>query len=225
MLAERARAYTASFAQVVRAKIVLMAADGEANTTTAERLDVHVGVVSRWRKRFFEAGLAGLDDLPRTGRPRSFSPQVRAEVKALACEPPPEREVPLSRWSSSELATQAVAEGLVESISASTVRRWLSEDAIKPWRYQSWIFPRYPDFAIKAARVLDLYARTWRGVALGDDEYVISPSADEKSQLHALSRRHPDQPPGPGRTGEWSSSTAATAPWPTWPATTCIEHS
>lgn len=197
VLEERARAYTASFAQVVRAKIVLMAADGEANTVIAARLDVHVGVVSRWRKRFFEAGLAGLEDRPRAGRPRSFPPRVRAEVTAMACEPPPQREVPLSRWSSGELAAQAVAEHVVESISASTVRRWLSEDAIKPWQYRSWIFPRDPDFAAKAARVLDLYARIWQGVPLGADEYVIS--ADEKSQLQALSRRHPELPPAPGR--------------------------
>lgn len=197
VLEERARAYTAPFAQVIRAKIVLMAADGDPNTVIAQRLDVHVGVVSRWRKRFFETGLAGLDDRPRAGRPRSFPPRVRVAVTAMACEPPPEREVPLSRWSSSELASQAVAEQLVESISASTVRRWLSEDAIKPWQHRSWIFPRDPDFAAKAARVLDLYARIWQGVELGADEYVIS--ADEKSQLQALSRRHPDLPPGPGR--------------------------
>jgi hypothetical protein len=86
---------------------------------------------------------------------------------------------------------------VVESISASTVRRWLAEDAIKPWQYRSWIFPRDRRFADKAARVLDLYARHWDGVALGDDEYVIS--ADEKTQLQALSRRHPGLPPGPGR--------------------------
>jgi hypothetical protein len=98
---------------------------------------------------------------------------------------------------SSELAAQAVAEGLVAAISASTVRRWLAADAIKPWQHRSWIFPRDPDFAVKAARVLDLYHRTWQGVALGDDEYVLS--ADEKSQLQALSRRHPERPPGPGR--------------------------
>ena len=71
-------------------------------------------------------------------------------------------------------------------------------DAIKPWQHRSWIFPRDPDFATKAARVLDLYARTWQGERLGEDEYVIS--ADEKSQLQALRRRHPDQPPGAGRT-------------------------
>jgi transposase len=197
ILERRVHAYTASFATVIRAKIVLMAADGETNTRIAQRLDVHVSTVGFWRKRFFHDGLAGLEDRQRSGRPRAFAATVVAEVKAMACESPARREVPLSRWSSAELAAQAVAEGLAVSVSASTVRRWLSEDAIKPWRYRSWIFPRDPDFAVKAARVLDLYARLWDGLELGDDEYVIS--ADEKSQLQALSRRHPEQPPGPGR--------------------------
>jgi transposase len=198
VLEDRARAYTAPYAEVVRAKIVLLAASGEPNTAIAERLDVHVGVVGRWRKRFAESGLDGLADRPRSGRPRSFSAPVVAEVKAMACEPPQQRNVPLSRWSSAELAAQAVAEGLTVSLSASTVRRWLHDDAIRPWQHQSWIFPRDPDFAVKAARVLDLYARIWEGAELGDDEYVIS--ADEKSQLQALRRRHPELPPGPGRT-------------------------
>jgi DDE superfamily endonuclease len=78
------------------------------------------------------------------------------------------------------------------------VRRWLARAAIKPWQHRSWIFPRDPDFETKAARVLDLYARTWEGVELGPDDYVIS--ADEKSQLQALQRRHPGRPPGPGHT-------------------------
>src|SRR6266581_2650453 len=144
VLVERSRAYTAPFAEVVRAKIVLLAAGGEQNTAIAERLDLDVDVVSRWRKRFFEEGLDGLEDRKRSGRPRSFPAQVVAEVKAMACEPPSAREVPLSRWSSAELAAQAVAEGLVASVAASTVRRWLAEDAIRPWRYRSWIFPRDP---------------------------------------------------------------------------------
>jgi transposase len=180
VLEERARAYTVSHATVIRAKIVLLAADGEPNVRIAERLDVHVATVSFWRRRFFEYGLAGLEDHKRSGRPRSFAPEVVAEVKAMACEPPTQREVPLSRWSSAELAAQAVTEGLVGSVSTSTVRRWLHEDAIKPWQHRSWIFPRDPDFAGKAARVLDLYQRLWCGVELGEDEYVLS--ADEKSR-------------------------------------------
>ena len=198
VLEARSRAYTGRYADVVRARIVLLAADGECNTGIAERLDVHVSVVSRWRKRFCESGLDGLVDRARSGRERSFPAAVVAEVKAIACEPPEKRDVPLSRWSSAELAAQAVAEGLAVSVSASTIRRWLHEDAIKPWQHRSWIFPRDPDFAVKAARVLDLYARTWCGMQLGPDEYVIS--ADEKSQLQALHRRHPELPPGPGRT-------------------------
>ncbi|HET9104551.1 MAG TPA: IS630 family transposase [Solirubrobacteraceae bacterium] len=197
-LEQRSRSYTAPFAEVIRAKIVLLAADGERNTVIAERLDVHVSVAGRWRKRFAESGMDGLTDRPRSGRERSFPGPVVAEVKAMACEPPEARDVPLSRWSSAELAAQAVAEGLVEAVSASTVRRWLHADAIKPWRHESWIFPRDPQFALKAPRVLDLYDGTWNGVELGEDEYVIS--ADEKSQLQALRRRHPELPPGPGRT-------------------------
>jgi transposase len=197
VLQARSRAYTASYAEVVRARIVLLAADGEDNMAIAERLDVHVSVVSRWRQRFCRAGLDGLVDRARPGRRRSFAAPVVAEVKAMACEPPQQHEVPLSRWSSAELAAQAVAEGLVTAVSASTVRRWLAADAIKPWQHRSWIFPRDPDFAAKAARVLDLYQRIWCGIELGDDEYVIS--ADEKSQLQALSRRHPELPPGAGR--------------------------
>ncbi|MGI8751023.1 MAG: IS630 family transposase [Acidimicrobiales bacterium] len=176
----------------MRARIVLAAADGLANVVIAERVGVCVDVVSWWRKRFAVEGLAGLRDRPRSGRPRVFPAEVSAGIKALACEPPEARDVPLSRWSSTELALQAVTEGMVSSISSSTVRRWLAADPIKPWRYRSWIFPRDPNFAIKAARVLDLYARIWDGEPLGPDDYVIS--ADEKSQLQALRRVHPGLP-------------------------------
>jgi len=196
-LERRTRCYSLAYAQVIRARIVLLAAEGFTNVEIAGELSVHVDVVSRWRKRFCEEGLAGLDDRRRSGRPRSFGPEVVAGVKAMACETPAARQVPLSRWSSSELAAQAVSEGLVSSVSASTVRRWLAEDAIKPWQYESWIFPRDPDFAAKAARVLDLYARMWNGRKLGPNDYVIS--ADEKSQLQALSRCHPGLAGGPGR--------------------------
>ena len=88
-------------------------------------------------------------------------------VKALACELPAETGVPLSRWSAPDLAVEAVARGVVESISASTVRRWLAGDALKPWQHRSWIYPRDPDFAAKAARALDLYAGFFDGEAAG----------------------------------------------------------
>ncbi len=73
-LEARSRRYTLPYRDVVRAKIVLMAADGLDNDEIAARLDTRREVVSKWRKRFFEQGLAGLDERPRGGRPPVFSP-------------------------------------------------------------------------------------------------------------------------------------------------------
>jgi hypothetical protein len=120
---------------------------------------------------------------------------VDVAVKALACELPTARGLPLSRFSLSELKREAEREGLVGSIGATTLWRWLSQDAIRPWRYLSWIFPRDPHFAEKAATVLDLYQGVWKGRALRPDEYVIS--SDEKTSLQARRRCHPGTPPRP----------------------------
>ena len=83
-------------------------------------------------------------------------------------------------------------------ISGATIWRWLSEDAIKPWRHRSWIFPRDPNFEVKAARVLDLYAREWGGKPLGKRDFVLS--SDEKTSIQARVRTHESLHPAPGRT-------------------------
>jgi hypothetical protein len=90
-----------------------------------------------------------------------------------------------------------VIERGVTDASASTIWRRLHDDAIRPWQQRSWLFMHDPDFAAKAAPVLDLYRRCFEGRRLRPDEYVIS--ADEKSQLQALGRRHPTPATGPGR--------------------------
>jgi len=128
---------------------------------------------------------------------RSFPPEVVVAVKALACELPSRLGVPLSRLHVPDIASEVVSRGIVAEISSKTVWRWLSEDAIKPWRRRSWIFPRDPDFEAKAGRVLDLYAREWEGRALTDDDYVVS--SDEKTSIQARARRHPSLAPAPGR--------------------------
>ncbi len=196
-LTRRAHAPTSSVRDVLRARIVLAAAGGASNAAIAAKLSVCENTVRKWRGRFARARLAGLADAARPGRPATFTALQRAEVKALACSPATEAITALSRWSRNELAVEAVERGIVPAISASTVGRWLNVDAIKPWQHRSWIFPRDPDFHPKAGRVLDLYDRVWDGQPLGDDEYVIS--ADEKSQLQALHRRHPTVPPRPGQ--------------------------
>jgi hypothetical protein len=129
--------------------------------------------------------------------PRAFPPEVRMEVKAIACELPATSGVPLSRWSTEEVAREVIARVIVGHISGTTIWRWLSEDAIRPFYHRSWIFPQAPDFADKASRVLDLYEGRWEGVSLGDDEYVIS--ADEKTSIQARRRANPTLPAGEGR--------------------------
>jgi DDE superfamily endonuclease len=122
---------------------------------------------------------------------------VIVEVKALACELPARCGVPLARWSLAELRREVVAHGVVAEISGATLWRWLSQDALRPWRYRTWIFPRDPEFARKAGPILDLYARRWHGVPLGPREYVVS--ADEKTSIQARRRRHRALPVAPGR--------------------------
>jgi hypothetical protein len=133
---------------------------------------------------------------PARGGHRFFPPQVVVDVKALACELPALHDVPLSRFTADEIALLAREKGIVAKVSGATVWRWLTQDAIKPWLHRSWIFPRDPQFAWKAGRVLDLYHRLWDGQALGPRDYVIS--ADEKTSIQARRRIHPTRAPVPG---------------------------
>ncbi len=105
----------------------------------------------------------------------------------MACALPAASGVPLSRWSTRELALEAVTRGIVEQISGVTVWRWLSEDAIKPWQHRSWIFPRDPRFAERAGPILDLYAGRWQGERLHPGDYVVC--ADEKPSIQARHRK------------------------------------
>ena len=81
------------------------------------------------------------------------------QVKAIACELPKDSGQPLSRYSGRDLVREVARRGVVAQISGRTLWRWLDEDALRPWQHRSWIFPRDPDFRIKAERVLDLYIK------------------------------------------------------------------
>jgi len=118
------------------------------------------------------------------------------EVKALACELPATTGIPLSRWSTADIARRVRSAGFVATISDKTVWRWLNEDAIRPWQHRAWLFPRDPQFVLKASRILDLYERVWNGKRLRKEEFVIS--ADEKTSIQARQRRHKTLPPSPG---------------------------
>jgi hypothetical protein len=123
-----------------------------------------------------------------------FPPQQIAEVKAVACEPPAQG-TPLSRRSVADVHRLVVERGITDA-SASTIVRWLREDAIRPWQYRSWIFPTDPDFAIKAGRILDLYQGRWDGELLHPGDMIIS--ADEKPSIQARGRIAATLPPAAG---------------------------
>ena len=198
LLTRRATRFRSEVRVRLRARIVISASDSASNASIARDLSVCVDTVRKWRRRFSIGCLDGLKDQAQSGQPRRLTAVAVAWVKVLACSLPAEMGVPLARWSHRELAAEALTRKVVDSVSVSTMRRWLLHaDAIKPWQCRSWIFPRDPNFAFKAGRVLDLYDRIWDRQPLTPDEFVIS--ADEKSQLQALARHHPDLPPAPGR--------------------------
>jgi hypothetical protein len=127
---------------------------------------------------------------------RIFPPLDHALVKAVACERVAATKQPLSRQSLADVTVRA-RNALGTPISRSTVWRILDTDAIKPWRYKYWIFPRDLHFAEKAGPILDLYAGPWQGQCLGPKDHVLS--ADEKTSIQARIRCHPSLSPAPGR--------------------------
>lgn len=124
-----------------------------------------------------------------------FSPlETAVHLVKLACERPDDRERSLSTWFCSELARQLVADGVVESISATTVQRILASHKLKPWRIHMWLSPKAPrnaEFYQRVKEIIDLYTRP-----LGDHEVVLS--VDEKTSLQPRTRSHATKPALPG---------------------------
>ena len=149
----------------------------------------------RFLARRSEGPVAALQDLPRSGRPVTYGPQERAQAIAVVCETLWKRELPLSRFSIADLHQVVTQEESLAGLSHSSLARYLRQNALKPWRYRYWLFPRDPEFVSRACVVLDLYAGFWEGQRLGPDEYVLS--ADEKT-IQVLARCYPSLPAVPG---------------------------
>jgi len=126
----------------------------------------------------------------------AFPPLDEAVVKSIACEVVAQTKKPLSRQSLADL-TDRSRTALQKPISRSTVWWILHADALKPWQYEYWIFPRDPHFAEKAGPILDLYAGFWEGRTLGPKDHILS--SDEKTSIQARIRCHPSQEPAPHR--------------------------
>jgi transposase len=139
---------------------------------------------------FSPSGLRGSPTLLAVGPRAVFPPEVAIHVVRLACERPDTLGRSLSQWDCTELARQLIAEGIVEDISAATVRRILLAHQLKPWRQHYWLYPKQPRdaaFYATVAALIDLYTRPLRR-----DELVLS--VDEKTSLQPRPRRHPTRP-------------------------------
>jgi transposase len=131
---------------------------------------------------------------PLAAGPRAvFPPEVAIHVVRLACERPDLVGRSLSQWDCTELARQLITDGIVEDISASTVRRILAAHQLKPWRQHLWLYPKHPRdaaFYATVAELIDLYTRPLRA-----DELVLS--VDEKTSLQPRPRPAPTLPAQP----------------------------
>jgi hypothetical protein len=172
---------------------------GRSTARIARDLRISQDTARKWRRRFADRGLEGLSDLPRPGRPRQISAEVRAAVVALACQLPAATGVPpLAHGTGPELAAELTAQNLAGSpVSASSVLRILAEHPVKPWQYESWIYPRDPDFAAKAKVIVDLYQGFYQGEPPGPGDRILS--FDAKPQINARRRLHPTLPATPGK--------------------------
>ncbi|MFG2394982.1 IS630 family transposase [Streptomyces lavendulae] len=172
---------------VLRARIVLAAADGIANGAIARKLEVSVNTVRKWRGQFAALGLDGLRDAERSGRPKVYGPEVRVAIVGVATSEPPHPE---ATWSHRAIA-QRVAGTCLASVSASQVGRILAGLDLKPHKVRGWLTRQdTPDFWQRAAEVCALY--------LDPPEGAVVLSIDEKTAIAARSRRYPGRPARPG---------------------------
>jgi transposase len=181
-----------------RAQIVLLAARRWPTAAIAGRLSIAEDTARKWRGRFAARGLDRLADAPRCERPRRISAAERAAICSLACQLPAATGVPLSRWTGPDLAAELASRGLSRA-GLGVLRScgsWPSTPS-SPGEYQSWIYPRDPDFAAKAKVIVDLYQGYYQGKRLRPGDRVLS--VDAKPSIQARGRRHPTTPPGPGQ--------------------------
>ena len=162
-----------------RARIVLLAADGLPHTEVAERCGTSVPTVREWRSRYVAGGIGALEDLPRSGRPKTVD---ETAVVVMTLSPPPKR-LGVSHWSSRLLA------GELGISTASIIEVWHKWD-LQPWRRESFKFSTDPRLEAKLTDVVGLY--------LHPPENAVVVCVDEKSQIQALDRTQPVLPLRPG---------------------------
>ncbi len=188
------RRATAPQRDVLRARIILLADQGQSNEEIARALNCCENTARKWRKRYFKAGPKGLRDRPRSGRPRTFTAVQVAQVIETATQWPSNHGVPISHWDARSLQAVALEAGIMESIHPTTIWRWLQDADIQPHRVRYWLQSPDPDFGARMHDVIGLYRSAMEAAGYGDAIFSI----DEKTGIQALERKRPDILPRPG---------------------------
>jgi transposase len=171
VLEARCRAPSTPQGEVKRARIVLLAAEGRSTRSIAEEVGVQPRIVSKWRHRFADHGLAGLNDLPRAAKPAIYGPATNKRILALLDKPAP---AGYARWTGPLLANA------LEDVDVQYVWRFLREHKIDLAARKSWCESNDPKFVAKAADVVGLY--------VNPPAKAIVLCVDEKPSIQALER-------------------------------------
>jgi len=180
---------------VLRVTIILLIIAGMNISQISKKTNTTRNTVKKWAKRYKEIGLDGLDDLPRKGCPPEFDAEVAIHIVKIACEMPEKFGRSLDKWDCDEIAKELIRTKVVQSISAETVRRILSNNKLKPWRHHMWLSekkPRDQEFCNKVRDVANQYFRS-----LEDWECVLS--VDENTSIQARKRIADIMPAKPGK--------------------------
>jgi transposase len=167
---------------VQRARILLLAADGAANTEIAQRVGVSRPTVIACRRRYVRRGLEGLPDRPRPGRPQTVRRFRRAEILSATLNPPPPR-LGITHWSTRLLAREL-------GVSRDTIARIWREHGVQPWRVGTFKSSTDPELAAKVHDVVGLY--------LHPPDRAVVLCVDEKAQIQAVERTQPVRRVWPG---------------------------
>jgi transposase len=218
ILQDIAHSRTVAVRLVQRATLILRALDRIDNQDIADEIDLNRNAIGLWRRRWAEAWPRlisvectetqadlrraiedVLSDQPRPGNPGKFTPEQVTQILALACEPPEKSGRPITHWTAHELADEAQKRGIVASISASQVNRYLNEAELQPHRSRYWLNTKEKDprqFQEKVEAVCDCYHEAPRLYAA---EHTHTVCTDEMTGIQALERIAATLPMQPGR--------------------------
>jgi DDE superfamily endonuclease/Homeodomain-like domain len=192
-----ARAHSTPQSLALRARIILRAADLDrpSNLAISREIGCASHTAGKWRRRYLDLGISGLQDAVRSGRPKAIAASTRVHVISVASTLPHEQERPVTRWTLDEIATTLLKTLPIAPLSRASIWRILHEVDLKPHQSAYWLNSHDEDFETKAHAICQLYVKALEAYEHG--RLVIC--CDEKTGMQVLERKAPTKPAQPGR--------------------------